>query len=597
MATLSTNPVASVLYRIDLETMSRELFGIPYDVLKRIVYPHPRYRTFLISKRNGGHRTISEPKFELKQLQLKLLDFLIKKHPKFKPCVHGFIRSRSILTNANQHVGERTNFLLNIDIENFFPSINFYRVRGMFMSPPLSFAYPVATVLAHICCYNNSLPQGAPTSPIIANLICRKMDSELMALARECRATYTRYSDDITFSFSVKEHSRLPARICVFDGLSLILGNELIKVIHKNSFSINSNKSRISNKNRRLEVTGLTINEFPNVKRKYIDEIRGALNAWDKYGYHQADNKFKEKPYKRLSRKIEDKKPALKNYLRGKLLFLKMIRGSEDIIYTKLAEQFNYLAARDITTDPTTLLHVQSVVKNQDDAEKATFVVLCEVDGYQYSQGTAFCIGDKEFITCEHVMKHEGEYFDSIPKSLIKIMDAKTKKFWKVKIAYKNDLLDLAILEIIDKNVPNCKHFSFSNSVINRGQAGVILGFPNYSHGRLVANHEGANVLNIFNRNALSRLEVSHQIRKGNSGGPFVDHNYNLLGVVQAAATHEMGNNECLSANELKIIVEKYRAEKQEKIKKYKEITNLRNLLQIRLMELMEKHEKNIVVK
>jgi RNA-directed DNA polymerase len=565
--------------KIDVEAMSNEIFGISYNSLKKIIYPQPHYKTFLIAKRNGEFRVINEPRLNLKQLQSKLLNYLYTNHPRFKPCVHGFVPSKSILTNAAQHSSFRTNYLLNIDISNFFPSITFYRVRGLFMSNPFGFSYAVATVLAQVCCYKNSLPQGAPTSPIIANLVCRKLDSQLMELAKAARAVYTRYSDDLSFSLSIRDYARLPKSLCVFDGVTLTLGNELVKVIQDNSFEINQNKSRISNKSQRLEVTGLTINEFPNVKRKFIDEIRGALHAWEVYGYELAESEFQSTRYKRSTR--SGIKPSLRRYLKGKLLFLKMVRGEEDLIYTKLAEKFNQLY-REAFSIEFEVLPIRMVVKNQQDAEKATFVVLCDsAKAVLFSQGTAFSISETEFITCEHVIKAEGRYFDDIQDGKIKIEDSMTKRRWLVRVAHRDAELDLALLEVIGTEKPDCRHFSLSNSVIKNGQTGIVLGFPNHSAGRSLPIHLSAQVLSKFNRTQLERLDISELIRTGNSGGPFVDTNYNLLGVAQQGATQDGGNNECLSVIELKKWLETYRHHKLQESSRLEKIAILRDILKM----------------
>jgi RNA-directed DNA polymerase len=123
---------------------------------------------------------------------------------------HGFIPDRSIVSNARQHLDKR--FVFNVDIAGFFDAIHFGRVRNMLMAGPFSVPKTPATVLAHICCFPGRLPQGAPASPIITNLICRRLDKDLQTLAKEDRATYTRYVDDLTFSFSSRR-SKLPAAI------------------------------------------------------------------------------------------------------------------------------------------------------------------------------------------------------------------------------------------------------------------------------------------------------------------------------------------------------------------------------------------------
>lgn len=582
-----------VMIQIDLDQMSYHIFGIPYSKLKNLIYPSPAYKTYLIPKRSGGQRVIHEPRIGVKKVQEKLLAYLYEKSGIAKKCVHGFTKDKSIVTNALQHCSSKTHHLLNIDIQDFFPSITFYRIRGLFMNRPFDFSYQTATVLAQLCCYQNTLPQGAPTSPLLSNLICRSLDKDLMALAHRHRAVYTRYCDDITFSFPMKAAARLPKNICSFDSGILTLGDEIQQIFSDNSFTINSNKTRISNPRNRLEVTGLTINKFPNVKREYIDQIRGALHAWKKYGYANAKDSFSERVYKRRTRTRT--LPSLSNYLWGKLLHLKMVRGANDVIYTRLAEEYNRLSTKEHTEDKDfglNLLPVKLIVRNQEDAERAVFVVECTANHPKHkailSQGTAFAFGDIGFITCEHVLRYNNEYFDELPDGEVYLLDAKTKKKWHTRVVHRDGLYDLAILEIIDTQPPECRYFTGLEASINIGGKGFLIGFPNYSYGKLKPNHVKASVLNRFNRVALTRLEISESIRKGNSGGPFVDELYRLSGVVQQGATIDSSNNECLCVTELQRWLVKYKESQKLEIERKKLIVILRN----QLLELLKKLPK-----
>ncbi|MDJ0742704.1 MAG: reverse transcriptase domain-containing protein [Xenococcaceae cyanobacterium MO_167.B27] len=157
------------------------------------------YTEFKIPKKSGGYRHILQPITSLKIIQQKL-NQVLKAVYEPKPSTHGFTVGRSIVTNAQAHLRQR--YLLNIDLKDFFPSINFGRVRGLFMAKPYNCTEEVATILAQICCYDNQLPQGSPTSPIISNMICSKLDSQLQRLAKKHQCIYTRYADDITFSTS-----------------------------------------------------------------------------------------------------------------------------------------------------------------------------------------------------------------------------------------------------------------------------------------------------------------------------------------------------------------------------------------------------------
>ena len=296
---MATFPAATdlreLMLRTDVGYFAQQVLGVPYDSVKAVIYPTQPYRAFAILKRNGSFRTILEPRRRLKQLQMKALEFMKARAAPPKPCVHGFVEDRSIVTNAKRHLETKPYHLLSLDLEDFFPSITFFRVRGVFRKAPFNLSHEVATVLAQLCTFQNTLPQGAPTSPMLSNLVCRSLDRDLMSLARRHRATYTRYADDITFSFSVRDSSRLPPNICTYDSGLVTLGHELMATLEaQHHFRVNGSKTRISSRQNRMEVTGITINEFPNIKRDFIDRIRGALKAWESHGYALAQTEWED---------------------------------------------------------------------------------------------------------------------------------------------------------------------------------------------------------------------------------------------------------------------------------------------------------------
>ena len=531
--------------------------------------PSPPYKEFCIKKRNGTLRVIQSPNYDLKQLQLKVLDFLEKNNNSFKTCIHGFVRGRSIVTNAQEHCSRQPHHLLNIDLKDFFPSITFYRVRGIFQKKPFECSYSVATVLAHICTYNNKLPQGAPTSPILANLVCRKLDGELMNLARQQSATYTRYADDITFSFRVSDTARLPKNICTYEDKELLLGQELIGAIERNNFRVNPEKSRLSNRYHRLEVTGITINEFPNVKRTFIDRIRGALHAWKVHGYDDAQNKWKQlitegraSPHEKNVWKRQcrsDYMPQLVNVLWGKLLYVRMVRGKDNAIYTKLAEQYNDLCERDLIPAKKTLcslLPIDPIVRNNQSALQATFVVEWLGD-YQRegseesevfcSQATAFLYQSNNcLVTCEHIFRLEdGVDYANVPNAkLIARNPTIGGNEWELKVVHRDVDRDLAILEFVGPP-PTSRYFVGLDEPIERNQEGYLIGFPNWHFGK-PTDIVKASVRNRYTQGSLERLEISTTIRKGNSGGPYVNKSFLIAGIAQEGATQKDGNDACL---------------------------------------------------
>lgn len=542
--------------------MSKSLFGLPYDKLKSLIYPMPWYKQFTIAKRSGGLRIINAPSLKLKRLQRKLADYLTSTQGAVKPSVHGFARGKSIVTNAKSHSLPRTKHILNIDIEDFFPSISFYRVRGLFQGEPFNFSYQLATVLAQLTTYKNRLPQGAPTSPIISNLICRSLDRDLIALAKENRAIYTRYCDDITISFSNGMASQLPKDICEINVSGVILGSEIKKIFDKNSFKLNAQKTRLSSINHRLEVTGLTVNKFPNIRRKFVDEIRGALNAWKKYGHENANNYWQQKPNARQLN--SGKKPLLYKFLEGKLLYLKMVRGGDDFLYSKLAEKFNSLMNSSFKEDHKHRkfnLKVNPVVRLEQDIGSAIYVVEWLGDyknTLQGAQGTAFTYKNKFLITCEHLFGIENEetqnkYVDitDVVISRFVVVNPLTRKEYRVKLVKRDKNLDIALLAFEDGMPPHSKYFGAKKDSVNIGEDVLLVGFPNYSQGRSIANSVHTRVINKFPLTGLERIEIGTTIRQGNSGGPLLDMAYNVVGIAQQGATQEAGNDQCLCVTEL----------------------------------------------
>jgi len=318
-----------------------QLLDIAYARLIYHIYkvdPSHRYTVFEIPKKDGSVRSIAAPATSLKIIQRKLNQILQAVYTP-RASVHGFLPSKGVLTNAGVH--KRQRHILNIDLKDFFPSINFGRVRGMFMAPPYSLPPEVATVLAQICCFNNSLPQGAPTSPVVSNMICARMDSQLLRLAQSRRCIYTRYADDLTMSTSMPSFPSALAKPRPRE--AAIVGSELRTVIVRNGFRINARKVRLRTRSRRQEVTGLTVNQFPNVNRRYLRRVRAILHAWRKFGEEGALAHYilsSGAPYRNPSKAS----PALSRMVRGQLDFIGMVRGRTDPLYVSLAGKLRELA-------------------------------------------------------------------------------------------------------------------------------------------------------------------------------------------------------------------------------------------------------------
>ncbi|MDX6577906.1 MAG: RNA-directed polymerase [Blastocatellia bacterium] len=255
--------------------------------LSYLIYKLPdaqKYTVFEIPKKSGGVRQINAPTSRLKLLQKRLSDLLyeaaeeIDAESQRKPLSHGFRYSRSIITNASPHKNRR--FVLNLDIENFFASFNFGRVRGFFQKNS-SFALneKISTIIAQIACYNNALPQGSPCSPIISDLIAHVLDVRLVQLAKTHKCTYTRYADDITFSTNQKEFPSALAFREDEEHSEWLLGQELTQAIISAGFSVNDNKTRMQCSTSRQLVTGLTVNKKVNIRADYYRRARAACDS------------------------------------------------------------------------------------------------------------------------------------------------------------------------------------------------------------------------------------------------------------------------------------------------------------------------------
>lgn len=218
-------------------------------------------------------------------------------------------------------------YILNIDLKNFFDSFNFGRVRGFFIKDrDFAVSPEIATVIAQIACYQGKLPQGAPSSPIITNLITRILDYRIVKIAKKYRFTYSRYADDMTFSTNRELNSN---KLRASKELDNFL-TELEEVIISSGFEINPKKTRLSNNMQRQEVTGLVVNKKINVKREYVKNTRAMAFQLYKDGAFEID-----------------KKPGTINQLTGRFAFIFQI------------DQYNNY-----------LLYEKSLIQNNLDAQK-----------------------------------------------------------------------------------------------------------------------------------------------------------------------------------------------------------------------------------
>lgn len=278
------------------------------EVMTRI-----HYIQFEVPKKSGGVRVLSAPHEMLDTAQHWILSRILHRLPT-EEAAHGFVPGRSTVTNALPHV--KKDLVINLDLERFFPSIGFARVRHLFRR--LGYSGAVSTLLALICteCPRKKvtyadkvyyvatgprgLPQGACTSPAISNQIARKLDRRLTALSAKMETTYTRYADDLTFSAS--------------KAFSPKIGYLLARVRHiaeDEGFLVNQKKTRVKRRNARQTVTGLVVNEAPAVPRDVVRRVRAILHRAKKEGL-EAQNR--------------EGRPNFREWLVGMIAYIQMVK-------------------------------------------------------------------------------------------------------------------------------------------------------------------------------------------------------------------------------------------------------------------------------
>jgi len=307
--------------------------SVSYTLYK--IPDNKKYNSFEIMKSNGGKRTIYAPTTRLKLLQRRLADLLYicaheqvisnESQPKLN---HGFSRGLSIVTNAKVHAKKR--YIFNLDLQDFFPSCNFGRVYGFFVSDSrLNLNPKVARIIAQIACYNGYLPQGSPCSPIISNYLGTILDVKMLGLAKKFKLTYSRYADDLTFSTNALEFPPDIAKQESGSDSAWIVGSLLLAQIQKAGFSVNHTKTHMQVRGSRQSVTGLTVNKKANIKSEYYRTVRAMCHNLFQNGeyYVQKSNKSKSD----FDEDGEDQvKVTDKNILHGRLEHIYHVKSQVD---------------------------------------------------------------------------------------------------------------------------------------------------------------------------------------------------------------------------------------------------------------------------
>jgi RNA-directed DNA polymerase len=515
-------------------------FGVAEDFLLFHLYSKyaPKYKTFTIPKASGEDREICVPPPHLMEWQRQLCEFL-NKHYVRKPSVHGFVAGHSIRSNAEEHV--HRHLVLNIDIRDFFPSIHYGRVRGIFSQHPFNFSHQVASTLAHLCTWNESLPQGAPTSPILSNFACRGLDNDFWRLLKKSSCIYTRYADDITISTN---RQSFPARLVEeHDAMTgaVQLGATIKKLFEKHKFQINEDKLRIQSSGRRQVVTGLTVNTRVNVKRRYIQTLRSILFEWKAHGESATNLKFQKLDTSRRLRNLST--PTLHDHVEGKLEFLKMVRGPDDFIYAKYA-----IRARRLSQQMRPPIICKQATRVLAFIKETLWVVLAyDASDKVFQMGTAFTLSDHGFVSARHVFADHNLY----PKWAL--MRACSPFDEHPITGYRHhQAIDMTLLSSVAS--PNAK-LRMTNTLSNYGDHVTLLGFPNW---HTQGDEPMALEAKITQKKPISgvdHLAINQTILSGASGGPALNANGDVIGTIVNSKDHNIIANSFISIKHLASIV------------------------------------------
>jgi len=279
------------------------------------------YTCFNIKKRDGNKREIFAPMPYLKGVQRKILDDLLQRVG-LNSHAEGFRKRRSILTNAGRHIGKKV--VIKMDVKDFFPSITFKRILGMFIS--LGYPRQVSLLLTRLVTHNGRLPIGAPTSPAIANIVSTRLDKRFSRLGDKMDFDYSRYADDIT----VSSDNRGINKIIPF----------FKEIIREEGFEINETKMRVLRNAGRQKITGIVVNEKPNIDKKEIKKLRAVI-----YNCHHKDIKHEVKKWAKKEKSLNNPSDytlnEFKSSLLGKINFVKMVNPK---IGNRLLEQLGQLS-------------------------------------------------------------------------------------------------------------------------------------------------------------------------------------------------------------------------------------------------------------
>lgn len=469
-----------------------------------------QYKFLDVKKRSGGTRVLSVPNDRLKFLQRQVGNIL---SPLYRPrwCVQGFLKGRSALGNAQKHLGRK--HLVKIDFKDYFGQITTSRVRGVLNY--FGIDRGVTDIIVSLCMLLGSLPQGAPTSPLLANMITFRLDQRLVEYSRKNRLKYTRYADDIVFSSFSKPRI---LKSSVGSGYAKLriddIEDSLLEIFNEEGFLINEEKMFYCGANASRTVTGYTINEFANVPREHIRRIRSILHEIDLHGYNVAQLKFSA---------ITNSIKSLKGSLRGRIGWVAATKGLSDPVYRRIAQRFNNLF-------PTDVLEVGPDFSKL--ATMSTWVIeATSLLGKKLpeAQGTVFFLEGYGLVTAAHCLPTRCSF------EVFNVENIAVK--YPVTVSKRHDHIDLAILS---HNIPVDQYLELkpSKRESNVGEDIKSWGYPSYGPGKKLEVKTGR-ISSKPTVSTVNMYSLDVKIYQGTSGGPILNFASEVIGV-----SHKGGNTE-----------------------------------------------------
>lgn len=487
------------------------------------------YKKAYIPKRSGRLRTLSIPIGKLKKIQHAIAEVLddIYDPP---DCVHGFVSAKSTVTNAARHTKKQ--FVIKIDLVDFFPTIRAGRIHGLFKNKPFSFPRDVVNALTNLTTTEDQLPQGSPCSPVLSNMICFRMDCALLEYARKHNVKYTRYADDLTFSSTKRGALSYIAK--VNDVGKTTVHKDIRKIILRNGFNINESKTKVMRSGSRQTVTGIVVNKKCNFRRSDYRFLRGLFHHWDKQGIEVAAKLYTEANWashyrQRFYNKDELDRKKFVDHIYGLLCYYLMIIRRNNRPSTSL--QKLWTSFFDLTGIKTPMLMPQRYVMRTD--SYYNFHLPGKNEGIEGgSLGSAFLLDTGLMITARHCCKEQKpEYWRAIYDDdcclLVEWNDGGQRR--ESEIEYQS-IKDSPLYDVAWFKTPDISD-QLAGLRPAKGhslQEGEIVTAYGYADGKNQLRKIEARVTSIYEEEVI----VSRAFIKGMSGGPVLNVRGEVVGVI-----------------------------------------------------------------